>query len=266
MASPPSDQKGRPFQYLRATTLTPAGMPRARLTLFERAMSHAESLPFESASVARAAAPDPPVVIIGGGPVGMRAAQELTRRGRAVTVLSAEPHQPYNRVRLTPLLGGDVQFGDIALPALPDPDGRAVCLTGQRVVEIDRAEHMVRTADGSLYPYAQLIIATGSRAFVPGIPGKDLPGVYTFRTAEDASALLARSISARTVAVIGGGLLGLEAARGMRPSRCAGCRDRTRNPPHASTAGPGRRRIADPKDSRPGGGCPLFHGREGHPG
>lgn len=175
-------------------------------------MSHAEFIspsPFPDTQ-------DRPVVVIGGGPVGMRVAQELIRHGRAVTVLSAEPHKPYNRVRLTPLLGGDVQFGDIELPDLSDPAGRATCLTGKYVVEIDRDEHIVRTADGSLYPYAQLILATGSQAFVPGIPGRDLPGVYTFRTAEDTSALLARSISARRVAVIGGGLLGLEAARGMR--------------------------------------------------
>ena len=175
-------------------------------------MSHAESLSVPP----QPASGDLPVVVIGGGPVGMRVAQELVRRGRPVLVLSAEPHQPYNRVRLTPLLGGDVQFGDITLPPLNDPAGRATCLTGKRVVDIDRDEHLVRTADGALYPYAQLILATGSRAFVPGIPGRDLAGVFTFRTAEDTSALLARSISARRVAVIGGGLLGLEAARGMR--------------------------------------------------
>lgn len=161
-----------------------------------------------------------PIVVIGGGPVGMRCAHGLVQRGLSVTVLSAESYQPYNRVRLTPLLGGDAQFGEIALPSPPETDGFELYV-GRRVVAIDRDGKRVRTADGQNWPYSKLVIATGSRAFVPGIPGRDLNGVYTFRTAEDAAALVARSISARRVAVIGGGLLGLEAARGMRRRQCA---------------------------------------------
>jgi nitrite reductase (NADH) large subunit len=157
-----------------------------------------------------------PVIVIGGGPVGMRAANEIARRGHAVTVLAAESFQPYNRVKLTPLLAGDVQFGEIETPRANEGSGRLTCRTGIPVVRIDRDNRRVRGADGTLWPYSKLVIATGSRAFVPAIPGHDLPGVYTFRTAADASALLARSFSARRVIVIGGGLLGLEAARGMR--------------------------------------------------
>ncbi|WP_035249749.1 FAD-dependent oxidoreductase [Actibacterium atlanticum] len=161
-----------------------------------------------------------PVLVIGGGPVGMRAAQSLQRAGQSVTVLSAEALPPYNRVRLTPLLGGDVQFGEITLPDAPENSDSFHLELGQRVRRIEREDKRVIAADGSVWTYDTLIIATGSSAFVPGIPGKDLPGVYTFRSAEDASALLARSFSARRVAVIGGGLLGLEAARGMRQRGC----------------------------------------------
>lgn len=157
----------------------------------------------------------PGILVVGGGPVGVRAANEIARRGQAVTLLTAEPFQPYNRVRLTPLLAGDVQFGEIEVPQVGGASG-VTCVTGLPVTHIDREARQVRTADGGVWPYSKLLLATGSRAFVPSIPGADLAGVFTFRTAADASALLARSFSARRVVVIGGGLLGLEAARGMR--------------------------------------------------
>ena len=160
-----------------------------------------------------------PAIVVGGGPAGMRCALELSRRGIAVTVLSAESYRPYNRVRLTPLLGGDAQLGEIALVEPPVGSGYQLYL-GRRIDFIDRENKLVRSVDGRVWRYSKLVIATGSSAFVPGIPGRDLNGVYTFRTAEDASALLARSISARRVAIIGGGLLGLEAARGMRRRQC----------------------------------------------
>lgn len=161
------------------------------------------------------------MIVVGGGPVGIRAAQSITRAGLPALVLCDETVPPYNRVRLTPLLGGDAQFGDIAYGDLPeDSETFQLCL-GHRVVRIEREQKRVITADGAAWPYDTLVLATGSRAFVPGIPGRDLNGVYRFRSADDASALLARSFSARQVAVIGGGLLGLEAARGMRRRGCA---------------------------------------------
>lgn len=160
--------------------------------------------------------PEPEIVVIGGGPVGARAAAALAEAGRQVTLLSREAYQPYNRVKLTPLLSGDVQFGEIAVPQTAGQTPNLAVHTGLRVTKIDRDNRIVRTADGQIWPFSKLVIATGSNAFVPNIPGHDLTGVYTFRTAADASALMARSISARRVVVIGGGLLGLEAARGMQ--------------------------------------------------
>lgn len=160
------------------------------------------------------------VLIIGAGPVGIRAAQDLVQKGLQVTVLSTEVVTPYNRVRLTPLLGGDVQFRDITLLEQEDSDLPYALHYGQRVVRIDPETKLVTTSSGAIWPYETLVMATGSHAFIPGIPGRETPGVYTFRTADDASALIARSISSRHVAVIGGGLLGLEAARGMRQRQC----------------------------------------------
>lgn len=151
----------------------------------------------------------------------MFAAQTLARAGAAVTLLSDETVAPYNRVQLTPLLAGEAQFRDIVLPQPTGADGTVDLSLGQRVVRIDRDSRHVITADGGAWPFDTLILATGSRAFVPAIPGRDRDGVYRFRTADDASALLARSFSARRVAVIGGGLLGLEAARGMALRGCA---------------------------------------------
>lgn len=158
----------------------------------------------------------PGVVVVGGGPVGARAATALATSGLNVTLLSTEAVQPYNRVKLTPLLAGDVQFGEIEVPLPPAQDPALQLRTGLRVTNIDRTNKLAQTADGQVWPYDKLVIATGSHAFVPAIAGHDLPGVYTFRTAADASALMARSIRARRVVVIGGGLLGLEAARGMQ--------------------------------------------------
>ncbi|MEL6570079.1 MAG: FAD-dependent oxidoreductase [Pseudomonadota bacterium] len=164
------------------------------------------------------AAPD--VIVIGGGPVGMRVGQLLAASGERVTLFSDEPYAPYNRVRLTPLLGGDVQFGDIALTPPAETDRHLDIRVGERVTQIDRDRRVIVMADGTQSPYQTLVIATGSRAFIPQIPGADTPGVYAFRTAEDASALLARSFSARHTVIVGGGLLGLEAARGLLRRGC----------------------------------------------
>ena len=143
------------------------------------------------------------IVVIGGGPVGARAATKLAAdaKGLDVTLLTTEAYEPYNRVKLTPLLAGDVQFGEITTPDLARAKPNLTLRTGLPVTAIDRAEKLAKTADGQVWPYDKLIIATGSRANVPGIPGRDLSGVFTFRSAADASALMARSISASAVAI-----------------------------------------------------------------
>ena len=148
----------------------------------------------------------------------MRVAQLLGQNGIPATILSDEIHEPYNRVRLTPLLSGDVQFGEITLTA--KNSATMNIHTGVRVVDIDPDRKRVETANGVFWSFDKLVIATGSHAFVPNIPGAELSGVYTFRTADDASALLARSFSARNATIIGGGLLGLEAAKGLQQRGC----------------------------------------------
>ncbi|MEM8752921.1 MAG: FAD-dependent oxidoreductase, partial [Pseudomonadota bacterium] len=158
---------------------------------------------------------DDPVVVVGGGPVGIRTAQELSRRGARVVLFNAERWRPYNRVKLTPLLAGEAQVGAIYLSDYFPKPGGVDRYDGASVVDIDRDAREVLTSTGRVVRYSKLVLALGSRAHRPALPGSTLEDVFVFRDMNDAEALLARAFAARRVAVIGGGLLGLEAARGM---------------------------------------------------
>lgn len=155
------------------------------------------------------------IVIVGGGPIGTRAAQELSKRGYHVTLLNAERWRPYNRVKLTPLLAGEAQLGQIYSSEYAPRPGRIDRFDGVSAIDIDRDGKQVLGSNDRTYSYSKLILALGSRAFVPNIEGSKLSGVFSFRNFNDVELLIARSMSARNVVVIGGGLLGLEAARGM---------------------------------------------------
>jgi nitrite reductase (NADH) large subunit len=161
---------------------------------------------------------DDPVVIVGTGPVGIRVAEELLRRdpARSIVLYGDEPWEPYQRVQLSALLMGEIGWGAI--------DNRLRLFAGHRVVQhqhcavvaIDRARRRVRDADGAEQRYSKLIMATGSRPHIPSIAGIDRAGVYTFRDLNDVQRLMARRVRSRHTAVLGGGLLGLEAARALR--------------------------------------------------
>jgi nitrite reductase (NADH) large subunit len=161
---------------------------------------------------------DRPVVIVGSGPVGVRAAQELYRRdpGMRIVLYGAECREPYNRVRLSSYLAGELDWDaltrDLDLPSNAAIERRLGCA----VVAVDRTAQAVVDARGHVQPYDRLVLATGSAPHVPDIPGINLPGVFTFRDFEDAQQLFARSVRSRCTVVLGGGLLGLEAARAMR--------------------------------------------------
>ncbi|BCL13978.1 FAD-dependent oxidoreductase [Micromonospora sagamiensis] len=159
------------------------------------------------------------IVIVGYGMAGARLATELHARpgDRKVTVLGAEPHRAYNRIMLSTLLAGKVDERDVELTELA---GQGVDVrAGVAVTAIDRAARTVRTATGEQLGYDHLVLATGSRAVVPPLAGLDpdrLPDrVVPFRTLDDCRRILAAARGARTVLVLGGGLLGLEAARGL---------------------------------------------------
>ncbi|MFF0252676.1 FAD-dependent oxidoreductase [Micromonospora zamorensis] len=159
------------------------------------------------------------VVIVGNGMAGARLAGELHARegDRKVTVLGAEPHRAYNRILLSTLLAGRIDEPDVELT---EAAGHGIDLrTGVPVAAIDRSAREVRTDDGERISYDHLVLATGARAVVPPLPGldpADLPErVVPFRTLDDCRRILAAADGARTALVLGGGLLGLEAARGL---------------------------------------------------
>jgi len=133
---------------------------------------------------------DAPVVIIGAGPVGVRAAQQFSTSGKSVVLFNAEKVVPYNRVKLTPLLSGEAQVGQVFQPDVFSGRDEVHRYDGVSVIDIDRGEKTVTTSTGRVQPYEKLIIAVGSRAFVPRIPGVELANIYTFRDFGDTEARL----------------------------------------------------------------------------
>lgn len=165
------------------------------------------------------------LVVIGNGMAGMRAVEELLELAPDrydITVFGAEPHANYNRILLSPLLAGDKSTSEIFLNT-PDwyAEHRITLHCGDPVVAIDRRRRIVRSAKRVELPYDRLLIATGSTPIPLPIPGKELPGVVTFRDLADVDAMLESARRYKSAVVIGGGLLGLEAAsalvrRGMK--------------------------------------------------
>ncbi len=159
------------------------------------------------------------LLIVGAGMAAARLADELARRapGRYdVTMVGAEPHAPYNRVLLSAALAGEIGDDDLALDHTgwrSQPNFRL--LTGRPVAALDLARRVARLADGGAISFDRVVFATGSTAFRLPIPGADLPGVATFRDLADLAAMREAAGARRRVAVIGGGLLGIEAAAAL---------------------------------------------------
>lgn len=159
-----------------------------------------------------------PLVIVGAGPVGVRCAQELLQRGYPGQILlfGEEPWAPYDRVRLSALLAGEVDLDGIVTLLRAGCGERLRSQLGCRVSRIEPAGKWLEDAQGRRFHYSRLILATGSRAHIPEVPGAGLPGVFVFRDLGDTAALLARTARSRHCVVVGGGLLGLEAARALQ--------------------------------------------------
>jgi NAD(P)H-dependent nitrite reductase small subunit len=159
------------------------------------------------------------LVVVGNGMAAMRTVEELVADAPdayEITVFGAEPRGNYNRILLSPLLAGDKAHADIELHSLQWYADRGITLhVGDAVVSIDRRQRRVISANGIVAGYDRLLLATGSDPVRLKLTGQDLPGIHYFRTVEDVDAMLDLSRSAARAVVIGGGLLGLEAAYGL---------------------------------------------------
>ena len=161
----------------------------------------------------------PRLVVIGNGMAGMRTIDELLTLAPDlydITVFGAEPHGNYNRILLSPVLAGEKQIADIMLHPREWYAANGITLhAGDPVTRIDRARRVVHSRDGIAVPYDRLLIATGSKPFMLPVPGNALPGVIAFRDIQDVESMMVAARNHRHAVVIGGGLLGLEAANGL---------------------------------------------------
>lgn len=160
------------------------------------------------------------LVVIGNGMAGMRTVEELMKLSPElydITVFGAEPHGNYNRILLSPVLAGDKSMDDIMIHTRAWYEKNRITLhAGDPVVHIDRRRRLVRAKSGREVWYDRLLIATGSNPFIIPVPGHKLAGVIGFRDVNDVDTMLAAAKRGGRAVVIGGGLLGLEAANGLQ--------------------------------------------------
>jgi nitrite reductase (NADH) large subunit len=159
------------------------------------------------------------LVLVGNGMAGVRTLEELLKLAPDrydITVFGAEPYGNYNRILLSPVLAGEKTVDDIMLNDDAWYRDHGITLyKGNKVTEIDRVRRRVIAADGTAVRYDRLLLATGSHPFMIPVPGRDLDGVIAFRDIHDVDRMLQASRDYRKAVVIGGGLLGLEAANGL---------------------------------------------------
>ncbi|MCY8200412.1 NADPH-nitrite reductase [Bacillus subtilis] len=159
------------------------------------------------------------LILVGNGMAGVRAIEEILSVAKdefQITIFGAEPHPNYNRILLSKVLQGDTDIKDITLNDWDWYEENNIQLyTNETVIKVDTENKTVITDADRIQPYDELILATGSVPFILPIPGADKKGVTAFRDIKDTDTMLAASKQYKKAAVIGGGLLGLEAARGL---------------------------------------------------
>lgn len=160
------------------------------------------------------------LVMVGNGMAGVRTLEELRKIAPDIydiTVFGAEPYANYNRILLSPVLAGEQTIKDIMLNDVDWYEENDITLhLGKKIVKIDRVKRQVIADDGTVAEYDRLLMATGSNPFMLPIPGKDLEGVISYRDIYDTNAMIEAAKVHKQAVVIGGGLLGLEAANGLK--------------------------------------------------
>ena len=160
------------------------------------------------------------LVVVGNGMAGMRTVEELLKMAPdfyEITVFGDEPHPNYNRILLSPVLAGEQTIHEIILNSREWYEENNIALhVNKRINKIDRVKRIVYAEDGTSAEYDRLLLATGSKPFILPIPGNDLEGVIGFRDIKDVDTMIATAKRRRSAVVIGGGLLGLEAANGLK--------------------------------------------------
>ncbi len=163
------------------------------------------------------------LVVVGNGMAGTACVEQILKHSRKfeVTIFGEETHVNYNRILLSAVLAGEKSADEIGLNTLEWYAENAIRLRlGVRIVEVDGIAKTVTGDDGSVTPFDKLLLATGSSPLIPPIEGTKKPGVYVFRNLDDTRAILDRAHKGAKAVVIGGGLLGLEAARGLQVQGC----------------------------------------------
>ncbi len=159
------------------------------------------------------------LVMVGNGMAGVRTLEELLKIAPDlydISVFGAEPHPNYNRILLSPVLAGEQTLDEIVLnPWVWYKDNHITLHAGKKVVSVDRVKRIVKADDGTQESYDRLLLCTGSNPFILPVPGNDLPGVIAYRDIADTEAMIAAATQYKNAVVIGGGLLGLEAANGL---------------------------------------------------
>ena len=160
------------------------------------------------------------LVVIGNGMAGMRTVEELLKIAPDfydITVFGDEPYPNYNRIMLSPVLANEQTIDDIILNTREwYAENNITLYTSARINKIDRKNRIVYAEDGAQAEYDRLLIATGSKPFILPIPGADLQGVLGYRDIKDTNDMITAAKQYKHAVVIGGGLLGLEAANGLK--------------------------------------------------
>ena len=160
------------------------------------------------------------IVVVGNGMVGHKLLEQLVAQAGdevEITVLCEEPRPAYDRVHLSEFFAGKTADElSLVAPGFFEAQGNLLLKLNAKATQIDRAAKTVTASSGEVLSYDKLVLATGSYPFVPPLPGKDRPACLVYRTIEDLEAIAAAGRESKVGVVVGGGLLGLEAAKALK--------------------------------------------------